>query len=214
MDFIELINSTQWFFEKYGYLTIFLGSLVEITPLGWAVPGGAILALAGFFANTDKELNLIAIILSGTLGSWFTLLLAYYIGKKTQMWLVKKLHQEKTAAFAKRMLQSHGGSILTTSMMANLTRFWVAYVAGADNYNFWRFFKFSLLASLSWVTLMAFMGYFAGFGRGSIESLVKSIGVVAWLFLIIAVYFLYKSIRHEYQHFKKDLPHKENDSVK
>lgn len=212
MDFLLLVQKTQDFFDLYGYITIFVGSFVEITPLGWAVPGGVILALAGFFANTDKNLNLIAIIGYGTFGGWLTLLLSYYLGRKTDMWLVKKLHQEKTAAFAKSLLAKHGGMILTTSMMANLTRFWVAYVAGVDRYSFWKFFKYSLLASLSWVSIMTLLGYVAGYERGNIERLAGSIGAAAWIFLILAVYILVKSIRHEYRHFKEDLPLKDNEN--
>ncbi|KKR70947.1 MAG: hypothetical protein UU12_C0012G0003 [Candidatus Woesebacteria bacterium GW2011_GWA2_40_7b] len=214
MDFLSLIDKTQWFFENYGYITIFLASFVEITPFGWAVPGGVILALAGFFANTDKQLNLISIILSGAFGGWLTLLLAYYLGKKTQMWLVVKLHQERTAAFAKNLLQKHGGIILTTSMMANLTRFWVAYVAGVDKYNFWGFIKFSFVASLGWSSIMTIIGYVAGFERGNIEGLLKNIGSAAWILLLMAFAVLFKSIKHEYKHFKRDLPDKENDLIK
>ncbi len=207
MDLLRWIDEIQWFFEQYGYLTIFIGSLVEISPLGWAVPGGAILAIAGFFANTDKQLNLITIILSGTLGGWLTLLAAYYIGKKNQTWLIIKLHQEKNAAFARTLFQKHGGVILTTSMMANLTRFWVAYVAGIDNYSFWKFLGYSFLASFGWTSLMTFIGYFAGYGRGNIENLVRNLGIAAWLLLIAAIYILIKSIRHEHKHFKEDEPH-------
>ena len=211
MDFLALVQKTQIFFEQYRYISIFISSFIEITPLGWAVPGGAILALAGFFANTDRELNLIYIILSGTFGGWITLLLAYYLGKKTQMWLVVKLHQERTAAFAKSLLQKHGGAILTTSMMANITRFWVAYIAGVESYGFLKFIKFSFVASLGWASIMTLIGYLAGFERGNIEGLVKNIGSAAWILLILAFAVLFKSIKHEYLHFKKDLPLKEHD---
>lgn len=210
MDFLSLVQKTQIFFEQYGYITIFISSFIEITPLGWAVPGGVILALAGFFANTDKQLNLVYIILSGTLGGWLTLILSYLLGRRTGMWLVIKLHQEKTAAFARGMLKKHGGAILTTSMMANLTRFWVAYAAGMEKYGVLRFVAYSFIASLGWTSIMTFLGYLAGYERGNIERLARSIGAAAWVFLLLAVIILARSIKHEYQHFKKDLPESEH----
>jgi membrane-associated protein len=210
MELRELVEILRIFFEKYGYLTTFLGSFVEITPLGWVVPGGTILAIAGFFANGDSSLNLALIIISGTLGAWSTFLLAYLLGKKTGMWLVKKLHQEKNAAFSKRLLLRHGGTILTTSMMANLTRFWIAYIAGVENYKFSKFFMYSGIASLSWVSLMTIIGYIVGFERQNIESGIAAIGVAGWVFLGLATLAIQRSIKHEYEHFKKDVPHDEN----
>ena len=38
MDVISLLDSVSLLFENYGYFIIFLGALIEITPLAWAVP--------------------------------------------------------------------------------------------------------------------------------------------------------------------------------
>lgn len=209
MDLPTLIDTTEFFFSKYGYLTIFVGSFIEITPMGWMVPGGVILALAGFFANGSQEINLVSIILYGTFGAWITFTLSYLLGKKSGMWLVKKLKQEKNATFAKRLLANHGGVILTTSMLANLTRFWVAYIAGVENYDFKKFSLYSFAAAVGWSSLMAIIGYLAGFERNHLEKAIGATGVVGWVFLGLAAYFIQRSIKHEYKHFKEDLPHTE-----
>jgi len=200
------IQKLEHFFQVYGLLTVFLGSFIEITPLGWAVPGGIILAAAGFFAPTSNTLSIPSIIIAGSLGAWLTFFLSYILGRKTGMWLVKKLHQQKNAAFAKNLLQKHGGVILTTTMMANLTRFWMAYIAGVDRYSFVKFLVYSAAASLSWVSIMTFLGFIAGYERQNLEAAASAIGIAGWLFLILAGIILYKSILHEYQHFRKDTP--------
>ncbi|MFI5240978.1 MAG: DedA family protein [Microgenomates group bacterium] len=210
MNLVDLIDKTELFFNSYGYWTIFLGSLIEITPLGWLMPGGLIIAIAGFFANTGSEIFLVPIIITGTFGAWFTFLGAYLLGNKSGFWLVKKLKQEKNAEFAKSLLKKHGGAILTTSMMANLTRFWIAYIAGVEKYNFWKFFFYSGVASLSWVSIMAILGFLAGYERGNVEAIVGATGIIGWLFLGIASFVLGRSIKHEYKHFKEDTPHNEN----
>lgn len=204
-----MIQKLEYFFQNYGLLTVFVGSFVEITPLGWIVPGGVILAIAGFFAPTSEVLSVPAIIVTGSLGAWLTFISSYILGRKTGMWLVTKLRQEKNAAVAKRLLQKHGGVILTTSMMANLTRFWVAYVAGVDRYNFGKFLLYSGAASISWVSIMTFLGFFIGYERESVEAIAGAAGIISWLFLALAGFILYKSISHEYKHFKEDEPHEE-----
>lgn len=211
MEIINLLNIISTLFEQWGYPIIFIGSLIEITPFGWAVPGGVILAVAGFLSNNNQNLPLISVIIAGTLGAWLAFLLAYLLGRKTGMWLVGKLHQEKNARFAKSLLQKNGGVILTTSMLANLTRFWISYIAGVDKYSFLKFNLYAFLASLSWVSLMTLLGFFAGYEKENLKNIVSGIGILAWVFLGLAVIVIYKSIKREYKHFQKDEPHNENN---
>lgn len=199
-----VISKLAEFFDSFGYLVVFIGSFIEVTPLGWAVPGGVILALAGFFAKTESLLSLPLVILYGSLGIWISLMTAYFLGKQTGNWLIKKLNQVKTAKFAKSLLKKHGGSILTTSMMANLTRFWVAYVAGMEKYKFSKFLFYSLMASVGWTSLITMLGFFAGYERQNLETLSKNIGIVGWGFLGLAIYIAFRSIKKEYKQFKKD----------
>ncbi len=209
MDLISVLDIIGTLFESYGFFVIFFGSLIEITPIGWAIPGGAILVIAGYLSNGNPNLPLIPIIIYGTLGAWTAFILAYFLGRKSGMWLVKKLHQEKNARFAKQVLKNNGATILTTSMMANLTRFWISYIAGVEKYSFLKFNIYSFVASLSWVSLMVMLGYFAGFEKQNLRNIMSSIGVLAWIFLIIAGIVIYRSVKHEYKHFKEDEPHSE-----
>jgi membrane-associated protein len=204
MDIIKTLDLVRILFEQWGYPIIFFTSLIEITPLGWAVPGGAILVIAGYLSNGNINLPLIPIIIWGTLGTWTAFLLAYLLGSKTGMWLVEKLKQQKNARFAKSLLKKNGGAILTTSMLANLTRFWISYIAGVDKYSFFKFNIYAFVASLSWVSLMTLIGFFAGFEKEGFKTIINGVGVLAWIFLIIAIFVIYKSIRKEYKHFIED----------
>jgi len=208
MDLLQLLDKFAILFEQWGIIVAFLGTLIEITPLGWAIPGGAILIIAGYLSNGNPNLPLIPIIVWGTLGGWSAFILAYGLGKRTGMWLVEKLHQQKNARFAKSLLQKNGGVILTTSMLANLTRFWISYVAGVDKYSFWKFNMYAILSSLSWVSLMTLLGYFAGYEKENLKRLTSGIGILAWILLALAVFVIYRSIKKEYKHFQEDEPHK------
>lgn len=209
MDINLLLNTITVLFEKFGFIFIFFGSLIEITPLGWAIPGGVILLIAGYLSNGNPNLPFIAIILYGSLGAWLAFVFAYLLGSKTGMWLVNKLHQQKNAEFAKRMLKNNGPAILTTSMLANLTRFWISYIAGVEKYNFLKFNLYASIASITWVSLMTILGFLAGYEKEYLKRIISGVGILAWVFLGVAVFVIVKSVRHEYHHFKRDVPHDE-----
>ena len=200
MSASELINFLEQIFDSWGYLIVFLSSFIEITPLGWTIPGGLFLALGGFFAYSQK-LSLLVILVFSWFGAWLTFILAYLLGYKTGDFLVKRLRQEKTAKQAEILLRKHGAVILTTSMLASITRFWVAYIAGVQKYNKVKFITYSAIASLTWSSLMVVLGYFAGSERSRLESSLSRIGLIGWGLVILALSIIYWTIRKE----KKEL---------
>jgi membrane protein DedA with SNARE-associated domain len=133
-----------------------------------------------------------------------TFILAYYLGSVTGKQLIVFFKQHKNAKRAEYLLENHGGAILTTSMLANMTRFWVAYVAGIQKYHFFKFLFYSSVASLTWVSLMVVIGYIAGSERGQIESIAGRAGLIGWAFLVLAFVILYISGKKEFRKFKED----------
>lgn len=188
------LKTLELIYLDYGYLIVFLGSLIETTPIGWAIPGGFIAALGGFYAY-GGGVSLVAILVSAWLGMLLTFLIAYYLGAKTGLWLAHKLNQEKNAEMAKTLLEGHGPTILTTSLMANLTRFWVAYIAGSQNYSFFKFLFFSSVAALSWSSLNVAAGYLAGSQREKLESWLAGLGILSWALLLLAGLIIYRKIK-------------------
>jgi len=205
MDLLQLIKTVEGVYVLYGYTIAFLASLVEISPVGWTIPGGALLALGGFYSFSGK-LSLFGILLFSWLGSWSTFILAYLLGNSTGYFFVRKLRQEKNAEKAKSLLEKHGAVILTTSMMANLTRFWVAYIAGTEGYSFLKFFFYSSAASLTWSSLMVVIGYLAGSEREQLESVLAKLGIASWLLFFGVVVLLYLKAHHEF-HPAKEAKH-------
>lgn len=197
MDVLTLVAELEKFYHSYGYPLVFISSLVEITPMGWTIPGGTLLAIGGFFSYSGK-LSLILVILAGWLGAWITLVSSYILGRSTGFYFVKKFKQKKNAQKAKSLLKRHGGAILTTSMLANMTRFWVAYIAGTQQYDFSKFLFYSGIASLTWSSLLIVIGYIAGSGRTELELAVARLGALGWIVVIIAFVILYLTIRKEF----------------
>lgn len=201
MEITSLIKQLEVFYIYYGYTIVFLASLIEISPAGWTIPGGILLALGGYFAYSG-ELSLLGILLFAWFGAWSTFILAYLLGYSTGYRLVAKLKQEKNAQRAKNLLERHGATILTTSMMANFTRFWVAYIAGAEGYNFIRFFFYSAAASLTWGSLMVVVGYLAGSERVHLESALSRLGFLSWFLFLAVVVFIFFKARQEFKNTK------------
>lgn len=198
MDLVYYIETLGTVFHTHGYWIIFLGSLIESTPLGWVIPGGVILALGGFYSYSES-LSLVVTLVSGFLGMFVSFIIAYFFGKKSGNYLIKKFHQEDYADKAKHLLTKHGPKILTTSMLANITRFWMAYIAGARDYNFYKFTFYASIASLTWVSLVVTAGFLAGSQKGNLEFYLAKIGVVGFILFLIAlgtvIYFIKKEFK-------------------
>jgi len=202
MGTLELVQKLEAVYVLYGYSIVFFSSLIEITPMGWSIPGGALLAAGGFFAYSGK-LSLLGVLVFSWLGAWLTFIFAYLLGSKVGYSLVKRLKQEENAQKAKALLEKHGGVILTTSMMANLLRFWTAFVAGAEDYSFFKFLFYSAAASLTWSSLMVVVGYLAGSERVQLESALAKLGVGAWVLFLLVGFAIYLRTKKEFRHFKE-----------
>ncbi len=204
MGTLEIVRGLETIYVSYGYSIVFLGSFIEITPMGWSIPGGALLAAGGFFAYSGK-LSLLGVLVFSWFGAWLTFIIAYLLGAKIGYSLVKRLKQEENALKAKALLEKHGGVILTTSMMANLLRFWTAFVAGAEDYNFIKFLFYSAAASLTWSSLMVVVGYLAGSERIQLESALAKLGVGAWAIFLLVGLLIYLRTKKEFRHFKEGI---------
>jgi membrane-associated protein len=200
---MNILSSLEQIFTNWGYPLIFITSLIESSPIGWITPGNYILATGGFFAKNSPHLTFAGVVITGTLGTWITLLLAYILGKKTGDWLINKLKQERNAQKAKHMLTHHDAAILTTSLMANITRFWIAYVAGTQKYPLHKFIFYSFSASLTWVSLWASIGFMAAGERQNLEKSLTRLGLLGWILPVLALALIYYFNKKEYKNFKE-----------
>ena len=203
MNTTELIKILENLFDSYGYAISFFSSFIEISPIGWMIPGGLLLSVAGFFSY-NSNLSLLAVLIFAWLGAWLTFVLAYFFGSLTGNQFIKIFKQEKNARSAELLLKKHGGVILTTSMLASITRFWVAYVAGMNNYNKIKFLIYSSTASLTWSSLMVILGYFAGSERQQLEKNFGKTGIIGWVFLSLAAAVIYWTIKKELKTSSKE----------
>ncbi len=203
MDAILVINKIEILYGHWGNIIIFLGSLIETLPIGFLIPGGLIVALGGFFSYGEKS-NLVEVIVFGTLGMLIAFIIGYLIGKKTGLFFIKKFHQEKNAEIAKNLLKNHGPTILTTSLLANLIRFWVSFISGVENYSFPKFVFYASVASLTWNSLLVTIGFLAGSEREKLEMGITRLGIFSWIVVLIASLIIFWSVKKEYKLLKSE----------
>lgn len=203
MQVTDVLALIEKLYLTYGLPVIFFTSLLEITPLGWAIPGGTLLGLAGFFAY-GRPYYLVASIVFGWFGAWTTFIVAYLLGAGAANKFNVKLKHNKKTDHAKLLLKKHGPVILTTSMMSGITRFWVAFAAGTQKYKFRRYIFYSGAASLTWTSLMVMVGYLAGSERGRLETHVASLGIISWILFFALISIVYLKIRKEFKEIQNE----------
>lgn len=197
MTTMALVSLLEQIYLSWGYLIVFSATLIETSPLGFTIPGGLFIAMGGYFSFGNPGM-LVIFVISGSLGMLSTFYISYLLGKKTGYAFARRLNQENNIKRARILLEKHGPVILTTSLLASLTRFWISYVAGAQKYNFVKFTFYATIASLTWNSLFVMVGYLAGSQRQSLETGIAQLGILAWGMVIIAVLIIYLKSKSEF----------------
>jgi len=145
------------------FLIIFCETGLVVTPF---LPGDSLLFAAGTVAAMPNQpLNIVIII--------FLLICAAFIGDNTNYFigrylglkvydrdyrLIKKKYLIKTHKF----YEKHGGKTLIIARFMPIIRTFAPFVAGVGTMKYLRFFSFSILGNILWVTLFSLAGYFFG----------------------------------------------------
>lgn len=198
MDTQTILKLSENLFINWGYPLVLVSSFIETTPFGFLIPGSLIVSAGGYYSYSTP-LNIGAIIMFGSLGMLTTFMIAYYLGYKTGYSVVKLFNQQKNSDRAKKLLENHGAVILTTALMANTTRFWVAYISGAQKYSFKKFLFYAIVSSISWNAFLASVGYFAGTERFAIEKGLAGVGIFSYVLVIIFSLLIARFIKKQTQ---------------
>ena len=149
----------------YGiiFLIIFCETGLVVTPF---LPGDSLLFAAGVLAGADA-LNVWVL--------WVVVFTAALFGDNVNFWIgrlfghsiiesgkisavMKPEYIERTQAFFRK----HGGKTVSLARFFPIIRTYTPFMAGVGRMKWLRFFAFSALGSLAWVTLCVAAGYFLG----------------------------------------------------
>jgi membrane protein DedA with SNARE-associated domain len=180
---VEIIKEIA---EKYGYLAVFLGILLE--NLGIPLPGETITIVGGFLAGSG-ELDYWFVLASAASGAFLGGICGYFIGKYGGWPLMLKLgsffrvSEAKLFEIKTKFSENAVKAIFFGRFLA-LFRIFASPMAGVAEMPFGKFLLVNLASAGAWATVMTSLAYFVG-KFVSLEQLVAWVGQFAILALLI-----------------------------
>jgi membrane protein DedA with SNARE-associated domain len=186
MEFLS-VDVIKEIAEKYGYLSVFTGILLE--NLGIPLPGETITIVGGFLAGSG-ELNYWLVLASAASGAFIGGVCGYFIGKYGGWTLMQKL--AKVFRVSDKQLEEIKGKFADNAVKAvffgrfiALLRIFASPMAGVIEMPLLKFLGVNLASSLSWAAIMTGIAYTVG-KFVSLEQLVAWVGQFAIVALLIA----------------------------
>ncbi|HEY1041396.1 MAG TPA: DedA family protein [Candidatus Paceibacterota bacterium] len=185
--------------ESSGYLGVFLGMFLEnIFP---PLPSELMMIFSGATAGKG-DLNIILVILAGSIGSVIGLLPWFYLGKWFGRKRLKKL-ADKFGRFltfsgediekADKWFEKHGKKIVFFGRFLPAVRTLVAIPAAITEMKLWKFMLYAFLGSIVYDGAFAMLGYFVG--DNDTKQLEKIVDIGTYIVLgLVVIWYIYRVI--------------------
>lgn len=155
--------------ESFGYLVIFLSIFLEcgvLLGLILPLPSFSLLFAAGVFATTDK-LNLLSVIIVGTLGAIAGYIVGYFTGLKYGRKLfyekeTEKYFTKKQGQAAERFMKKWGYSTLIIGRWLPVIHSAAPLLSGIAKTPFTPFMIANVVGGIAWVTSSTYLGFYLG----------------------------------------------------
>ncbi len=186
MEFLS-VDVIKEIAEKYGYLSVFTGILLE--NLGIPLPGETITIVGGFLAGSG-ELNYWLVLASAASGAFLGGVCGYFIGKYGGWTLMQKIAKifrvsDKKLAEIKDKFAENAVKAVFFGRFIALLRIFASPMAGVVEMPLPKFLGVNLASSLSWAAIMTGIAYTVG-KFVSLEQLIAWVGQFAIVALLIA----------------------------
>lgn len=221
----EWIKVLGEFYDHYGYLTVFLGTLGENTALlGLLLPGNSLALLGAVYARLGT-LHLGWVILFATLGTILGYHIDYLLGRfvvarVATRWSTSRLGRRMRLAgrlrLAHRLIARHGGKAILISHLIGHLRSFVALSAGMTRMKYLRFLGYEIIAAALWNTAFCLLGYLLASQVERLQMLIERgglvlLGILVLLFLVWR--FLGRRMRRRIQQERREARRKARSEV-
>jgi undecaprenyl-diphosphatase len=189
----NILNLSPVVLRHWGYVIIFLTSVLESAPLiGLAIPGGVIVIAAGFLVKVGI-LELWPAVIIVSVGAFVGDTSAYFLGRHYgysfltrigKYIFFKPAHFEKT----KKVLQTHPRKAIVAGRIHALTRSVMPFVAGSVDVKPGLFLPFAALTAVVWSMANILVGYIFGQGFQVASHYLGVIFFAAFGLSILVVY--------------------------
>lgn len=188
--------------EQLGYFGIAL--LMFLDNVFPPIPSEIIMPSAGFAAS-QGQLQIVGVIIAGSIGSLLAAAVIYYIGRKIshqaifnfvekygKYLFIKKQEVEKSLVW----FEKYGHRIVFFGRMVPAVRSLISLPAGMSHMPFWKFMLYSGLGTIIWTTFLAYVGFHFGNNTELMSQIFSQVGyVMIAIVLIIIAYVIYRRKR-------------------
>ena len=195
---VELIEPA---FLVAGYAIILFGVLLERSVfIGLIIPGDVILALGGVY-SARGEMDLVWVIVLGTLAAIVGESIGYWLGRKYGRGLIRRLplvrRMERLFANAEDYFKRHGGWTVAIGRYATAAGAFIPFSAGVGKMPYGRFLALDVPAIVIWAAGISIFGYVFGQHLEFIDTVLSRFGYIV-LALFVAFFggrFLWKRLK-------------------
>jgi len=158
----ELVLKAQGYYERHGYLTVFLGSAIEgLLFVNWYFPGSIIAVTGVVFAKTIG-MNVFAVVGLIIAGFFLSGMVNYSLGRYGWYRLLLKMGLEKPLQTVKLKMERWGLFMIFGSYLHPNVGALAATSAGILGFEFKKFALYSFWAIVLWNTIWGLVVYFSG----------------------------------------------------
>jgi membrane protein DedA with SNARE-associated domain len=197
---IENMIST-WYLTG-GYFGIVLAMAIESCCI--PLPSEIVMPLAGFYAVLYPErFSLPGVTLAGAAGCLIGSAVAYWIGRSGGRPLLLKygryiLISQADSDRADRLFARHGGGVTFFSRLLPVVRTYISLPAGIAQMDFTRFCVYTVLGSLPWCLVLAWIGTKAGENVGQLSTVFHGLDIVIVVLFVAAVaFYVWRHVHHD-----------------
>lgn len=196
---LDLIN--HWY-ATTGYSGIVLAMALEscCVPL----PSEIVMPLAGLYvAQHPERFSLVGVGIAGAIGCVIGSAVAYAIGATGGRPLLLRygryiLISQRDSDRADRWFARHGAATAFYSRLIPIVRTYISLPAGIARMNFGQFLIFTLLGSLPWTFMLAYLGMRLGPKFLELGSLFRGLDIIVAVLLLVAIgLYIYRHVRSE-----------------
>ncbi|HSO88013.1 MAG TPA: VTT domain-containing protein [Draconibacterium sp.] len=196
--FKELVNPES--IILYGGIYLLLTVVFIETGLfvGFFLPGDSLLFTAGLLCATGiLQINplvmIVMIIIAAVAGN----MVGYLFGKKVGVLLFKRksgmFFRQDQLVIANEFYKKHGKKTIILSRFLPIVRTFAPIIAGIVKLEYYKFFVYSLIGAILWVTSLVLTGYYMGkYIPGTKENLHY---IVIFLIVITSIPFIYNWLK-------------------
>ena len=166
--------------ERYGYLIVFLGVMLE--GVGLPLPGETVLIAAGALAHRGS-LTLWETMVMGGLGAVMGGQLGYCVGRFggrpfVLRWGRYVFITPERLGRAESFFERHGGKAVFSARFIAGLRVFGALVAGMSSMSWRKFTLYSVLGGVVWTTAAVALGYFLWASIGLVEHWIGRVSLL------------------------------------